>query len=580
MGREHSALLKEVFLNPIRSVLIVDDDYPTYEDILSGDGEDTKRADKPWRRNPGAVLNVIRSFRELEVPPLIDIHDGFNLTQGKESRLATHLHQSDLLVLDYQLDGIGGDGTKSIEIIKSLMRNNHFNLVVVHTSADLQNVFDDVLLSLLEPCRIKPSQKELEQIAEMLFDAEADAEGLTRQISDAFQLSQYLKTRANFGKARKAFFAGEEPFTQLKQACKRVADWKAPDLIKVFSWACCAFEDGIKHKLNEPDSESINWSASDPYWIRSGTAFIAFTNKSNDARIMDDLLEALLDWKPEPSRLFLAKFRAQIDELGVTAENTVMGDRFVLARWYEQLLSGSKETRKTLIGETVDRHTEQLVANVRRDVEVFADKVVEIDSARSAAGVDVINEYFGIDLTNPGKRRQAERDHNIFISSKPPAGWHLNTGHVFECEDHKWICLSPACDLVPRARAMQNEDLGKDVTSFLAVRLHDRGDGMVKLDDIQSNRYVYVKIDGSPKMFVFNESADANPFWAAMYALNQGKFREGFKFDISRLRRVGDELKATVTEARVVGQLRYEYALNLVQKLGVSFTRVGLDFSG
>lgn len=102
----------------------------------------------------------------------------------------------------------------------------------------------------------------------------------------------------------------------------------------------------------------------------------------------------------------------------------------------------------------------------------------------------------------------------------------------------------------------------------------------LQINDIQSNRYVYVKVNGTPKLFAFNESADANPFWAAMYALNQGKFKENYKFDVSRLRRVNGELKATITEARVVGQLRYEYALNLVQKLGVSFTRVGLDFSG
>ena len=31
--------------------------------------------------------------------------------------------------------------------------------------------------------------------------------------------------------------------------------------------------------------------------------------------------------------------------------------------------------------------------------------------------------------------------------------------------------------------------------------------------------------------------------------------------------------------AKVVSQLRYEYAINLLQKLGVSLTRVGLDFS-
>ncbi len=38
------------------------------------------------------------------------------------------------------------------------------------------------------------------------------------------------------------------------------------------------------------------------------------------------------------------------------------------------------------------------------------------------------------------------------------------------------------------------------------------------------------------------------------------------------------ELEITKVNARIVAQLRYEYALNLVNKLGTEFTRIGLDF--
>jgi hypothetical protein len=39
-------------------------------------------------------------------------------------------------------------------------------------------------------------------------------------------------------------------------------------------------------------------------------------------------------------------------------------------------------------------------------------------------------------------------------------------------------------------------------------------------------------------------------------------------------------LLAKTQAAQIVGQLRYEYAINLVQGLGANFTRVGLDFLG
>lgn len=40
------------------------------------------------------------------------------------------------------------------------------------------------------------------------------------------------------------------------------------------------------------------------------------------------------------------------------------------------------------------------------------------------------------------------------------------------------------------------------------------------------------------------------------------------------------ELVAENHLGTIVGQLRYEYAINLVQALGANFTRIGLDFLG
>ncbi|UXT64175.1 hypothetical protein FY133_00745 [Agrobacterium tumefaciens] len=581
MGKEHSTLLKEVFIEPIRSVLIVDDDYPTYEEFLSVNlGVAESPSSKSWKDDPAAVMHVIKSFRNLDVPPLVDIHDGSNLDVGGEKIIAKHLHQSDLLVLDYQLDGPGGDGARSIEIIKSLMKSNHFNLVMVHTAANLQEAFDDVLLAVLPPCQSRPSDDKLEATAEKLFALEGKNKGITRRFQDAVQISQYLSLRSNPRAARKAVTTGAEPFKLFKSICSECAISNVSEVLAIFDWCFCDFEDTIAHKLGPADAEVVAWSANGPIWIRSGTSFIAFTNKSRDASLIDDLLTALIDWKPQPSRLFLAKLRAQIDEFGVVAENSVMGSEYVLARWYESLLTGTEETRKTLIGESIDRHTEQLISNIRNKVEEFAAKLVEIDSKRSLSDENVIFDYFSIDLANSSNKRQAERDHNIFVSSKAPAGWHLNTGHVFECDGATWVCLSPACDLVPRPRPAYHEDIGPDVTSFIAVKLHDKGNGLAAVEDIQSNRYVYIKINGAAKLYSFNQDPNANPYWSAMYALNQGKLDDGMMFKVSRVRKSDNALIATVADAKIVGQLRYEYALNLVQKLGGTFTRVGLDFSG
>ena len=80
------------------------------------------------------------------------------------------------------------------------------------------------------------------------------------------------------------------------------------------------------------------------------------------------------------------------------------------------------------------------------------------------------------------------------------------------------------------------------------------------------------------------------PHWNTFYAENAGVFtEEDFQFKVWRIEKeYDDEQEANENGvtlalkhhmAKVVSQLRYEYALNLLQKLGVSFTRIGLDFS-
>lgn len=582
---EHRKLLHEVFVQPIRSILIVDDDYPTYEEILSERGRTEAASahgavEKSWKRDPMGVLSVVRSFREMSLPPLIDVHDGKNVDEGGEKKIAKHLHQSDLLVLDYQLDGPSGDGSKATDIIRSVTNNSHFNLVVVHTSVSLQEAFDKILLAMLAPSSERPSEAELSTAQEVIYEAEIEREGLTARLTSSIQHTQYFSARRDVNKAIGLALKGEAPFAEFSSICKPINGWNNGTIRSVLCWCLCEFEKNVMAEMAHEANALVQWSESKVLWIRAGTAFISFTNKARDVNILQDLLEALVDWKPGPSRLFMAKLRAEIDDKGVVAENAVLGNTHVLARWYENLISEAAEGRKTAIGESITRHSEQLVANIRNEVEDFAHRLVDLDAKRFSDKIDVIKDYFSIDLSNSAKRRLAERDHNIFVCSKPISGWHLHTGHVFECGGAIWVCLSPACDLVPRHKADRTEDLGDDIIPFLAVKLHDCGDGLADIKDIQSNRYVYLSIRNEPRLFSFTKDANANPYWRAMYALNQGRFGENLEFQIHRVAKDQGKLSSTVGGAKIVGQLRYEYALNLVQKLGVSFTRVGLDFSG
>ncbi|WP_299310145.1 response regulator receiver domain [uncultured Croceicoccus sp.] len=150
-------LVAEAFLSPIRSVLIVDDDYPTLHEILLSDSERKRQyGDKDWNRSSHSrarVRRVIEQFRGPGAPYMLDIHDGRSPSEETDEKKVGTLQQTDLLILDYILDKAkDDDGTASLRIAREALDNKHFNLILVHTKEDLDDVFTEFALGLLQPC--------------------------------------------------------------------------------------------------------------------------------------------------------------------------------------------------------------------------------------------------------------------------------------------------------------------------------------------------------------------------------------------------------------------------------------------
>ena len=81
----------------------------------------------------------------------------------------------------------------------------------------------------------------------------------------------------------------------------------------------------------------------------------------------------------------------------------------------------------------------------------------------------------------------------------------------------------------------------------------------------------------------FSEHVNSTPEWRLFHAENVGVFvadEDGCLRFAASSTIAGDagQLELRHGSARIVGQLRYEYALNLLHRLGGSLTRIGLDF--
>jgi CheY-like chemotaxis protein len=129
----YGRLIEEVFIDPIRTVVVVDDEFPTLDALLD---KELGNPDRSWKpENAKRAQEIIRFCRDDKRRWLVEIHDGKPPTSiAAESEAASHLHQSDLMILDFHLDEKRpNDGGDAIRILRRLADNDHFNLVVVYT---------------------------------------------------------------------------------------------------------------------------------------------------------------------------------------------------------------------------------------------------------------------------------------------------------------------------------------------------------------------------------------------------------------------------------------------------------------
>ena len=144
---EYRALVRDAYINPIKSVIAVDDDFPTLDgalaSVLSEKGSWTAKKEAAQ-----LVLEIIRFCRTRNTPWLVDIHDGTKA--DLDSLPVPHLHQSDLVILDYHLDGQEG-GEQAVDLLRRLAKNDNFNLVVVYTKGvggGIGQIFWEILAGL------------------------------------------------------------------------------------------------------------------------------------------------------------------------------------------------------------------------------------------------------------------------------------------------------------------------------------------------------------------------------------------------------------------------------------------------
>jgi len=106
---------------------------------------------------------------------------------------------------------------------------------------------------------------------------------------------------------------------------------------------------------------------------------------------------------------------------------------------------------------------------------------------------------------------------------------------------------------------------------------------------INQNEHIFIKYESTIKILRFTKDAISNPVWETFQALDHGKLSADKTIQIQHLRLTelvsnGEEepkmiLSLTKPKTmKAIVELRYEYALNFLQKFGANQSRVGLDY--
>lgn len=578
-----STLVKEAFIDPIRSVLIIDDKYPTWEQIFSTEGYDTK--EEKWA-DRNVILEVVKQFRATSPALNVDIHDG-----SGDLDISKFLHQSDLLILDYQLEANEPHGIIATNIIDHLFKSNHFNLIVLHTDEpDINIPLNQILFTLLPPIPIDPHMIDLAK--DIIADAEdSGLDNIESRLYDAVSKTTYLEyRRARDGDIEtKAFIKKAPAAAQFKAICDE-AKWTNEERLSVWLSVINSHQTEMLGSPNE--KTGFKWKSfgeTDCPWIRTSGGFVAFSQKPK-TNLIDTLRNALEDWKPSPSRLISARIRAEISAKGVMAEDATFNDRRAHWRYYQELLANISDTsrdfhRKSLLEAHTARHTERLLDQVSEKVTDFGMRVVKCDPQAKDTNEEGFSSHYDLPSMGQEEKDLSLHHYNAYISTKSVSGWHLQPGHIILLDNEYWVCASPACDLVPGQKVHVGilDSLQSNIKPFMAVQLHPRS--KFSHNDVNSNTMIFLNHSlekGVQSFSIFpTESDSGSPFWRMMLALDNGQFslKDGIaNITLHSITGENGKLEIVPKQAQIVSQLRYEYALNIINKLGVEFTRIGLDF--
>jgi hypothetical protein len=563
MAKVTKALLREAFIEPIRFALLLDDRFPIYS-TLAENRFDAKLDNAKAK----ALFEFCRKQGWL-----CDIDNRRSVAEEFEAH--KHLHQSDLLILDFNLDPADqNDPTAALKIIQLLAASDHFNLVVIYTTSDVDAVARDIVFSLGGGAPLTAPATEAARASLEDLDPEhsqAIAEALSWSVID-----NYLK-RSNQGVSatdlRKCLTAAQ--ITGAAQTA--MVDYLAFDRMNRK-----LKPDVLIGRRPEVCVDSSLGRTGTARWVTQGNVFIAIVNKGEEPNVLiDRLIEALEAWDPEPLRVMMMHARAAIERAGSLADQKVLETSRLQAGWLLHILLGTTDDeRRGRISELYGRLFERLAGNVKPSITEFGMSVIgpgaddPVAIARKLAGAPhdlgaakvfhALNEHLASDVCPDGPMTAGV----IFRGTRGGA-------------EAYWMCTSPACDLMPgqNRSGWDGELRPLRPASVIRMRIIKREFSVADaLQEADRGRHVFLFLGGKEVAFQVIEEQSRQMELETILLDGDGLIFDGaFKGHIVERDSSGAPAFKAV-DFQVLAKLRPDYANRILTQSGHQRSRIGVDF--
>ncbi|WP_213748138.1 response regulator receiver domain [Citrobacter freundii] len=585
----YSDLIKEAFIEPIRNVTVIDDEYPTLSSLidyqLSKDGSVTE-SESPYKNVNVERLKKIITMCHSTYKWSVDVFNGQTPKIGGTEDIPSHIHHSDLIILDYHLDGepSSDDGQRARDIIGSLDNNNHFNIILVHTkgySGEIADVYKEILRDFVRidsSHPLLPTKATIDTMDEWMSDNEEGRghQWIEHEINLLPVLSVYFKHNPErIINPRNP----QNPLSDHMKDIKDISDSSGVSIEEIIKWRFLELlkTNGIRIEGNGRSDIKWGWG-DDSNYISTGKTFISVIKKSADAPdedLVTALNAALVSHNASPMHLLMAKMRFELDERGIEQALKIIENRPAQAGWLYNLLENSSSDAAH--DKAINLHWEQLAMASRLELRNFSKKIVQASNCKNS---NENREFVKMFFTEcMGNKDLTLGLLNAFSCSMPVTNNHLKTGTVIEIEGDKWVCVTPACDMVPGQKVEQwKSRIGENYLAFKAVKLISASLENAN-NDANCNGFIFLNINNIPQAYTLGNE---HPIWDTFFAGNLGRYNSDQIVSVFAVRDnpeiEGSPLSIKELQSKAIAELRYEYALNLLHRFGASQTRVGLDF--